>query len=111
MIVVSGIVMIRPGDAVQLPVFCMKGPVIGLGSHCAGTVLGGLKGGGDGQRQDKTQGRPKHPDPQPSLTSCLHHCPWGFAPFRVLPHPPRGDSIDICQIITPTQATPLSPPG
>lgn len=41
----------------------MIGAVIGFGGHGAGTMFDGLNGRGDGQRQGKTQGRPKRPDP------------------------------------------------
>jgi hypothetical protein len=47
----------------------MIGAVIGFGGHGAGAMFDGLNGGSDGQRQGKTQGRPKRPDPLPSLTS------------------------------------------
>lgn len=61
--------MIRPGNVMSMAMLGMIGPVIGLGGHGAGTMLDGLNGGSDGQRQGKTQGRPKRPDPLPPLTS------------------------------------------
>lgn len=69
MIVVTRVVVIRPGNVMRVAMFVMIGPVIGLGGYGAGTMFDGLNGGGDGQRQDKTQGRPKRPDSLPSLTS------------------------------------------
>ena len=75
MVVIARVVVIRPGNVMRVAMLGMIGAVIGLGGHGAGTVLDGLYGGGDRQRQGKTQGRPKRPDPLPSLTSCLHHCP------------------------------------
>lgn len=74
----------------RVAMFGMISPVVGLGGHGAGTMFDGFDGRGDGQRQGKTQGRPKRPDSLPSRTSCLHHCPWGFAPALVLAPSPLG---------------------
>ena len=90
MIVVARVVVIRPGNVMRMAMFGMIGAVIGLGGHGAGAMFDGLNGGSDGQRQGKTQGRPKRPDPLPSLTSCLHHCPWRFTPASLLASSPLG---------------------
>jgi len=68
-IVVARVVMIRPGYVMRVAMLGMPGSVIGLSCHCAGTMFDGLNGGSDGQRQGKTQGRPKRPDSLPSRTS------------------------------------------
>jgi hypothetical protein len=90
MIVVTRVVVIRPDNVMRVAMFGMIGPVIGFGDHGAGTMFDGFDGGSDGQRQGKTQGRPKRPDPLPSWTSCLHHCPSGFAPASLLVSSPLG---------------------
>lgn len=54
MIVVARVVVIGSGDIVRMAMFGMIGAVIRLGGHGAGTMLHGLKGWRDGQRQGKT---------------------------------------------------------
>jgi hypothetical protein len=54
MIVVTRVVVIRPGNVMRVAMFGMIGPVIGFGCHGARAMFDGLNGRGDGQRQGKT---------------------------------------------------------
>jgi hypothetical protein len=53
MVVVTRVVMTRPGDIVRMAMLGMVGAVIGLCRHGSWTMLDGFNGGSNGKRQDK----------------------------------------------------------
>ncbi len=99
------------GNVMHMAMLGMIGTVIGLGGHRAGPVLDLFHGRSNRQRQGHDQTYAKRPDPAQVTEIARILVLWVGPPSLSCLIPPGGIISYIWQKITPTQATPPSPPG